>query len=390
MSGTRDFYANGCISGKTRVLLVLGFVLLLMNVIIFIIRVLKLLFMHAKYFFLVFVVIMAAISPAAGSLTKISAGAPVYIGEQNLDISSGLQGCRVIAWWANGTDTNAAPSKNVTIIQTLEESGIAFRYSIDPAIYSGYTGIWYCEGKRPLVPVFEVVQPHLSIRFWDLDKNEDITGKTVSLNTNITYRVETNLDRALQYKYRPDVTPLDSFFTVTLTDSRGNVLQSLYSGSYGKADTYVKPFESKPYISASPYFWKDAGTWDLESRNAQGDSLYPAGTYSLTIQQNLNHMETVYTGISTENRAGLLEASAAVTFTKPEFTPVKAFTTPQATPSVTAAASPDSTPAPSLTYVTIPANRTTVPTKTTYAPLPFWIVLAGLGIAFACAALQRK
>ena len=121
-----------------------------MNVIIFIIRVLKLLFMHGKYFFLAFVVILAVVSPAAGSLTKISAGAPVYIGEQNLDISSGLQGCHVIDWWANGTDTTAPPQKNVTIIKTLEDSDIAHSYTISPEIYSGYEGTWYCEGKKPL------------------------------------------------------------------------------------------------------------------------------------------------------------------------------------------------------------------------------------------------
>jgi hypothetical protein len=43
-----------------------------------------------------------------------------------------------------------------------------------------------------------------------------------------------------------------------------------------------------------------------------------------------------------------------------------------------------------VTYTTTPANRTTVPTKTTYAPLPFWVVLVGLGIALPCAARQRK
>lgn len=361
-----------------------------MNVIIFIIRVLKLLFMHANYFFLAVFVILAAVSPAAGSLTKISAGAPVYIGEQNLNIAAGLQGCRVIAWWEEGADTDAPPQKNVTIIKTLDDSDIAFRYTIDPAIYAGYTGPWYCEKGKPLRAVFEVVQPQLSIRFWNRDTNEDITGKAVPLTTNVTYRVDTNLDKALQLKYRPEITPLDSFFTISLTDPGGKVLQSLYSGSYGKADTRITPFESTPFITTSPYFWKDAETWDRESRNAQGDLLYPAGTYALTIHQNLNHMETAYAGTPAENRAGLLEASGAVTFTKPASEPVKITTTPKATPSAAATPSPAGTPAAVLTGATLPPARTTVPVKTTYAPLPFWIVPAGLGIAFAGAFGQRK
>lgn len=361
-----------------------------MNVIIFIIRVLKLLFMYAKYFFLIFVVILAGISPAAGSLTKITADAPVYIGEQNLDISSGLQGCHVIDWWANGTDMAEPPQKNVTVIRTLEDTEIAHSYTLSPEIYSGYEGTWYCEDKKPPRAVFEVLQPRLSISIWDLDKNEDITGKTVPLNTNITYHIDTNLDRALQYRYRPDINPRDSFFSVTLTDSRGNVLPSLYSGSYGKADAQIIPFENTPFISASPYIWKDGSAWDRTSRNAQGDYLYPAGTYIFTVKQNLSHMEEMYGSIPSVNRIGLLEASATVTFTKPDSASVQPTTTTGAVSSGVVITSPAAAPVANLTYTPVSPTRTTVPAKTTYAPLPLWIVLSGLGIAFTCTARQKR
>ncbi|MGB9176591.1 MAG: DUF3821 domain-containing protein [Methanoregula sp.] len=346
--------------------------------------------MYANYFFLAVVVILAVISPAAGSLTKISAGAPVYIGEQNLDISSGLQGCRVIAWWANGTDTDAPPAKNVTVIKTLDDSNIAFSYTISPEIFSGYTGTWYCEGKKPLRPVFDVVQPELSVRFWDLDNDVDVTGKTIPLTENITYRIDTNLDKALQLRYRPDMTPLDSFYTISLTDPGNKVLSSVYSGSYGREDFHSVILEKNPIISASPYFWKDGSFWNRTSRNKQGDLISPPGTYTVTVNQNLNHMQEMYAGNPPENMKGLLSASASVTFIKPESTPGTAVTTPESTPSVTTTLSPAGTPAATLTYATTPANRTTVPTKTTYAPLPFWVVLTGLGIALVCAARQRK
>lgn len=391
MQGTGMFlYVLQDIYPGNHCVLVLGFLLFLMNVIIFIIRVLKLLFMHGKYFFLAFVVILAGISPAAGSLTKIVAGAPVYIGEQNLDISSGLQGCHVIDWWANGTDITASPQKNVTIIKTLDDTEIAHRYSIDPEIYSGYTGIWYCEDKKPARAVFEVLQPQLSISVWDLDKNEDITGKTVPLDTNLTYYIDTNLDKALQYKYRPDITPLDSFFTVTLTDPLGNVLPSLYSGSYGKADTQIITFESTPFISASPYIWKDGSMWDRTSRNAQGDFLYPAGTYTFTVKQNLSHMAEMYGSSTSENGIGLLEASATITFIKPESASAQTITTTEAVPSGAVTALPAGTPAANLTYTTISPTRTTVPAKTTYAPLPAGTALIGLGIVVLALATKRK
>ena len=361
-----------------------------MNVIIFIISVLKLLFMHGKYFFLAFVIILALIFPVAGTLTKVAAGAPVYIGEQHLDISRGLQGCHVIAWWENGTDMNAPPTKNVTIIKTVEDSNIAFDYSIDPTIYSGYTGTWYCEDKKPLRAVFTIVRPEISIRFWDVDTGQDITGKTVPLSSNLTYRIDTNLDAALQYKYRLDITPQDSFYTVTLTDPRGKLLSTVYTGSYGKADTHVIFFDNTPFISSSPYYWNNGGSWDLESRNAQGEFLYPVGTYTVTVTQNLNTMKEMYADRSLENSDGLLESSAVVTVAKPESAPVQTVTTTAAVPSGAVTTGPAETPESTLTYVTMPSTTTTVPVKTTYSPLSSWLVLSGIGITFAYAVRQGK
>ena len=220
-----------------------------MNVIIFIIRVLKLLFMQKTFFFILLVVIMVLVAPVAGSLTRISAGAPVYIGEQNLNIAAGLQGCRNIEWYEPGADLTGPSQKTVIIIRTLEDSDIAFGYTIDPAIYTGYEGKWYCAGQRPLRPVFEVLRPNLTIRFWDLDRDQDVTGQTVPLNANITYRIDTNLDRALQLKYRPEVTALDSFYTISLMDPSDKVLSTVYTGSSGKAGTRGILIDKNPLIS---------------------------------------------------------------------------------------------------------------------------------------------
>jgi hypothetical protein len=358
------------------------FLLFVINVIIFIIRVLKLLFMHGNYFFIACVVITVLASPAAGSLTKISAGAPVYLGEQNLDISAGLQGCRVIDWWEAGADTSAPHQKNVTIIRTLEDSNIAFRYTIDPDIYAGYEGMWYCEGVRPLRPVFEVFRPELSVRFWDLDSDADVSGTTIPVTANITYRIDTNLDKALQSRYRPEMTSLDSFYTVSLSDPGNNVLSLIYTGSYGRPGSQGLVFEKNPVISVSPYFWKDGSAWDRTSKNIQGDLIYPLGTYTLSVNQDLSHMQEMYADSRPEERQGMLDASADVTFFKPATTPVPATSPPAPgtlTPTVT---SLPGSPAPSPSATVVPARTTTL-VKTTYSPLPPWVSLAALGLALA-------
>jgi hypothetical protein len=361
-----------------------------MNVIIFIIRVLKLLFMYGKYFFIILAVIMFLATPVAGSLTKVAAGAPVYIGEQNLNIAAGLQGCRVIEWYEPGADTTGPAQKNVTIIKTLEDSDIAFSYTIKPEIYSGYEGNWYCEGKRPLRPVFEIRRPNLSIRFWDLDRDADVTGQTVPLNANITYRIDTNLDAALQLKYRPQMTSLDSFYTLSLKDPSNKPYSSVYTGSSGKAETKGILIEKNPVISFSPFYWKDGRAWDRMSRNAQGEFTYPPGTYSVEIKQNLNRMDALYMDLYTDERIGLLQASASVTFVKPESTAAQITSETVKVPSVVVTTKSTGTPAPTLTESATTLSLTTVPAKTTYSPLPFWVVLGALGTALICAARQRK
>jgi len=363
-----------------------------MNVIIFIIRVLKLLFMHGNYFFLAFIVIMVLATPAAGSITKIVAGAPVYPGEQNLDISSGLQGCRNLDWWAPGADTNAPPQKNVTIIKTLDDSNIAFSYTISPEIYSDYEGNWYCEGQRPLRAVFNITRPRLTVRFWDLDHDQDVTGQVIPRNANITYRIDTNLDAALQLKYRPDATSLDSFYTVSLADPSGTSLQSVYTGSYGKTDTVALLFDKNPVITTSPFYWKDGRLWDRTSKNIQGDDIYPPGTYTVTVTQNLNRMAQRYGGLTSDEKEGLLTSTASVTFAKEETVPSAAST---ASATITSAASTTTAPAQPVASSLAPTSapvqpmQTKVPLKTTYSPLPLWPVLMALGILVACAGRRR-
>ena len=364
-----------------------------MNVIIFIIRVLKLLFMHEKYFFLAFAVILVLASPVAGSLTKISAGAPVYLGEQNLDISAGLQGCRVIEWWEEGADTSGLASKNVTVIRTLEDSDIAFKYTIRPEVFSGYTGTWYCEEKKPQKPVFIVTEPQVAIRVWDLDSGTDVSGTTIPVTANITYRIETNIDTALQLKHRPDLTPADSFWTVRLTDPTGRGISNIYTGSYGAASTQILSFDSAPLVASSPYDWRSGSAWNRASRNAQGGLIYPLGTYTFTVSQNLNGMEAVYKSAGITETGGKLSHSTQVTFVaEPVVTSTPAVSPPPKTPQPGETA-PTTQPAQTTPVETThPAlePEPPVPERTTYAPLPGWIVLASLLMAGAYVAYRPR
>jgi len=351
--------------------------LFLMNVIMFIISVLKLLSMQGKVCVLALVVIFMCTAPVAGSLSKIAPGAPVYIGESNLDISSALNGCHTIAWWKNSTDTSAPPAKNITVLEINTVSEKIFMFNISPEIFTGYLGRWYCEDKKPNFLVFEVFEPQLDIKVWDLDHNQDVSGKPVPLSTNITYRIDTNLFPALKPLNRPDGNPKDSFFTVSLTNPLGKGIGNIYTGSSGNSRTQILPFDSQPYITASPYLWKSGKDWDHSARNAVGDPLYPAGTYTFTVNQNLNNMKETYALRNSTDSAGKITRTATVTFVKVD---TLVATTVTAQPVLTTM--PVTTPPLSQTaVVTEIPDSSPVPTKTTYSPLPEWIALLGIGVA---------
>jgi hypothetical protein len=332
--------------------------------------------MHGKYILLALVAILFFTSPVLGSLTKISSGSPVFIGESNLDISSALLDCHTIAWWANGSDMTKPPSKNLTIAKVGQDTTQVFHYTINPEVFTGYAGNWYCEDKKPLRVVFEVREPQLEIRAWDLDTDEDVTGKTVPSSSNITYRIDTNMYSALQVRNRPNINPLDSFFKVNLTDPQGKGISNVYSGSYGAASTQIVPFDNSPYISSSPYFWKNANVWNRESRNANGEKIYSDGTYTFMVVQNLNHVQETYAAGSIKDVSGKTSASARVSLTRmATATSLPTSTLPVMT-TLPAAYTPSVTETGSLEPTTAPG-----PQKTTYASFPPWIALIGFVVA---------
>jgi len=348
-----------------------------MNVIMFIIRVLKLLSMQGKYWVIALTVFLFCAAPVAGSTGKIAAGAPVYIGESNLDISKALNGCHTIAWWQNSTDPSAPPEKTIILYEINTVSEKIYHYNISPEIFARYPGTWYCVDKKPQKVVFEVLDPQLDIQVWDLDHNQDVSGKSVPLSTNITYRVDTNLYHALKPLMRPDVNPSDSFFTVSLTDSYGQSISNIFTGSSGNPATQILPFDKQPFITESPFYWKNGKDWNRSARNAKGEPLYSAGTYTFTINQNLNHMLETYRSSSITSLDGKITKTKTITFieetpplsisvnTQPLLTTIPVITTISSTTASTAV---------------VPASSP-IAKKTTYTPLPVWITLTGIIMA---------
>jgi hypothetical protein len=352
----------------------------------FIIRVLKLLSMQGKYCIIALVVFLLCAAPVAGSTGKIAPGATVFIGESNLDISKALNGCHTIAWWQNGTNVSAPPEKSITLYEINTVSEIIYHYNVSPEIFTRYPGTWYCIDKKPQKVVFEVLEPQLDIKVWDLDNNQEVSGKSVPMSTNITYRVDTNLYHALKPLNRPDITPADSFFTVSLADSYGQSISNIFTGSAGNSRTQILSFDNHPFITESPFYWRNGKDWDRNARNAIGAPLYPSKTYTFSISQNLNHMQETYRSSGITDLEGKITQTKTITFIEesaPLVTPVN--TQPELTtiPVVTSISSTTSS-------ITAVPTSSPIAKKTTYTPLPEWITLLGIVMAGLFVLLKNR
>ena len=330
--------------------------------------------------FLIFALLI--IIPVQASLNRVASGAPVFVGEQNVDLTACLNGHSIIAWWPSGANVNTdTPQKVISV------SGNPAAYYIDPSVFSGYTGTWYSYDSQPYVPVLNLVQPNFTLSVWDLDTNTDITGQTVLATANITYRIDTNLVLAQNYTYRPKETPADGFVTVTLYSPSGKSITRLFTGDRTNPTTQLLNFDSNPFVSTSPYFGKNLGGWAKLAKDTDGSLLYEQGTYTFVATQNLNNMSGSYgsggvVGVTTSG-------DKTVTFIKPTFVATVTNVQPNVTTQV-------QTPAGTVTSTTVPVTTTVMPTttvvakRTTYTPLPDILAILGICIAGMMVVLGRK
>lgn len=343
--------------------------------------------MQIQYIFCALVVILLVCSPASASIKKVATGAPVFIGETGLSITSAIRDCKVIAWWPDETDMSGPAATNITIQRVNDVILPVNSFNISPDLFRGYPGNWYCEDRQPRFIVLNVHEPQISIRVWDLDKNEDVTGKSVPVTTNITYRIDTNLHKVLSYTNRTDLTPADGFFTVTLTNPSGRDMKNIYTGSIGSPSTQILIFDNPPFITTPTYYGRNLEAWNRLSRDTTGGFLYPTGTYTFTVVQTLGGMQESFT--SADMRDGRTTSSASVTFVPVESPATQTTTEPSETPVTTPPGTITPTPVITEQAVTPPVPALEEPVaKVTYSPLPLWVVI--LGLLGACVLLAQS
>ncbi|MFA5332374.1 MAG: DUF3821 domain-containing protein [Methanoregula sp.] len=332
--------------------------------------------------FIILFVFLLVIVPASASLSNVVSGAPIFIGEQNLDISACLNGHTVIAWWPAGSDRTGDPTKTVTIDKN------ATSYYLDPAIFSGYAGRWYTHDTKPDVLAFVLYEPTLNLTVIDTDTNQDVTGQTLPMSANITYRIDTNQYMALDYSTRPNYNPSDSFFTVTLTSPSGTKIPQIFTGDVGASTTQIIQLDTHPLIKSPTYTWQNGAAWDRNAIGPEGSAYYQTGTYRFKVTSNLNGMQGSYSSDAAIGKDS--SGEQPITFVA-DAMPTTLTTAPTVTASSTMA--DVSTPVQETTTApvgTVSRTSTVTQARTTFTPVPTGIAVLGVLLGGILLAFARK
>jgi hypothetical protein len=159
-----------------------------------------------------------------------------------------------------------------------------------------------------------------------------------------------------------------------LTDPFGQSISNIFTASAGNPIYQILPFDKQPFITESPFYWNNGKDWNRSARNANGEPLYPAGTYSFTISQNLNHMQGTYRSSGITDLEGTITQTKTITFVK-ETKPLATKVNTQPVLTTIPVISPISSTTASITIL---PTSSPIAKKTTYTPLPEWITLLGI------------
>ena len=225
------------------------------------------------------------IMPAAAVKNVIAAGGDVFIGEQGLNVTAGVNttGTAKVAWFEAGSrPATDVPNAILTINPT--------NFYVAPSDFVGKTGNWYVYPITGDTAVaFTVNDPSFELKVWDLDANKDVTGKSVTAGERLDIRLETNFYVIAQ---RPGFnSTTDGYVLIKVRTADGAVYSALNANT-----TFSKSLQNV-VVNTQPFYWANqdkAIAWNTSAVDSVGQRLYKAGVYTLTAENNVNFMRDNY------------------------------------------------------------------------------------------------
>jgi PGF-CTERM protein len=249
--------------------------------------------------------VLVAVMPASAAFyyvntSVINQGATVYIGEQGLNIQPAMDKFQTdfgyaptqIGWWASAAQIGST-SPTVTVPLTS-----ATDFYVSYAAFGGYYNNWYV-----ISPVtgfadsrggafINVKDPQLSVDVWDFSQGSQggisVSGKSIIQGDLLGFKIGTNMDQAINQpsKRAKDVASEVTYWAdIKVKTDAGNTLTALYNG-FGTTTALTKQT-----IDSPSWTW---AWWDTAALDSGGQTAYPAGTYTVTVQSMLNNMYDNY------------------------------------------------------------------------------------------------
>ncbi len=219
--------------------------------------------------------------PAVADLTTVPLGGDVFIGEQGINVAAclanGNESVTQVAWFSNGGNPAIdAPSAVISITN-------AASFYVSPSDFNGRTGGWYQYPYTGKV-AFYTRDASLDVRVWDNTGGRDVTNEAIVRGDYINFRIESNLYTVAAQR---NVTT-GEIVKIKVMSPSGTTYNALI-GNLG----IVNSLENI-VVNTQPFYWVPTANflgWNTAAVASDGNRLYVAGIYNVTVETNVNHIK---------------------------------------------------------------------------------------------------
>jgi hypothetical protein len=315
------------------------------------------------------------IGPATAAINTIQQGNVVFIGEQGLDVSAAMGPDTKIGWWASAADiATTSPTQSVDLAGRITD------FIVNPSEFEGYTGNWYrlnSAGKADGV-AFLVADPQLAVTYDDTTVDVNPALHWIPSGDDIRFKIDTNMAQIASQRSTP--API----TIKVQSPDGAIYSSLLNAGGVPTSIVNIPVTTVPFYTGS--------IWNM------GDpAIYPAGTYTIWAESNINQMKDNYEvlGKTVSKPVSLLNQGDNPLITKATTLPTQTtriptpVTTQETTRLPTQTLERTTIPTPSPTEIPM-ATVTEVPSPSPTKALGFDAILAGAALLFSLVFYLKK